>query len=117
MDDDVGGAPQFAVGLVQSEPVAGDVAGDGPDAARDGVVEVVAVCLAEPVEGVVLQDLALGAACGGRAATVADEQDEFAVRHAAQQPFDERGADEPGRPGDRNALARQRGGDRVGHHG
>ncbi len=117
MDDDVGGAPQFAVGVVQPEPVAGDVAGDGSDATCDGVVEVVAVRLAQPVEGVVLQDLPLGAASGGRAAAVAHEEDEFAIGNAAQQPFDERGPDEPGRPGDRNALARQRGGDRVGHHG
>ena len=51
---------------------------------------------AQPVEGVVLEDLLAGPLGGGGALAVADQQHEFAVGHAAQQSLDERGADEPG---------------------
>ncbi len=96
MDDGVGRAPQRSIGIVQSETVSGDVAGHGRDARGDGVVEVVAMGLAEPIERVVLEDLSLRSTRGRCAATVADEQDQLTVRDTAQQPLDQCGADEPG---------------------
>ena len=68
---------------------------------------------AQAVEGVVLQQLALHAPGGRRALAVADEQDELAVGHAAQQPLDERRAHEPRRSRDGDPRARQR----LGDHG
>ena len=88
--------------------VAGDVAGDGGDAVRDQRVEVAAVGLAQPVEGVVLEDLLAGTFGGARALAVAYQQDESAVGHPAQQSFDECGADETGGTGDGDPFPRQR---------
>ena len=50
---------------------------------------------------------------GGRALAVAHQQDQLAVGHAAQQAFDQRRADEPGRPGDGDAFASERLGDHA----
>ena len=78
------------------------------------VGEVVAALLAlgaQPVERVVLEDLAFGASCGAGSLAVADEQHELAVGDRAQQPLDERGADESGRAGDGDPFPRERFGD------
>ena len=76
------------------------------------VVEGGAVLGAQAVEGVVLEQLALDAAGRRRALAVAHQQDELAPGHAAQQPFDQRRADEPRRPGDGDPFA----GERLGDH-
>ena len=113
MDHGVAAGEDGAVGVVQTEAVTGDVAGDrGHPAGHVG--EVVASFLAlgpQPVEGVVLEDLAFGAPSGAGALAVADEQDQFAVGDRSEQPLDERGADEPGRAGDGDPLPRELFGD------
>ena len=103
-----------AAGVVEAEPVGADVAGDGRDPLGHQRGEaVLAVLLAEPVEGVVAEDLPLGPLLDGGPAARADEQHELAVGHAAQQPLDERGAEEAGAAGDGDALA----GELLGDHG
>src|SRR3546814_172305 len=66
---------------------------------------VLAVLLAQPVEGVVAEDLPLGPLLDGGAPARTDQQDELAAGHGAQKPLDERGAEEASAPGDRDALA------------
>ena len=100
----------------EPEPVGADVAGDRRDPPRRHLVERLGTLCAlgaQAVEGVVLQQLALHTPGGRRAPAVADEQDELAVGHAAQQPLDERRADEPGGSRDGDPLARER----LGDHG
>ena len=120
VNDDVGGRPDRPVLAGEAEPVGADVAGHGVDATCGHLVERLGrvgcgVGVAQPVEGVVLQQLLLDPLRCGRALTVADQEDQFAPGHAAQKSLDERGADEPGRAGDGDALASERLGDHNGH--
>ena len=69
-------------------------------------------CWREPVEGVVLEQLALDTLRRGRPLAAADQQHEVAVGDAAQQALDQRRADEPGRAGDGDPFA----GERLGDH-
>ena len=103
VDDDVGGGEDRPIGVAQAEPVGADVAGDRRDAPIGHGLERLAARLAgvqlpQPVEGVVLEQLLLGANGRLRAPAVADQQDQLAVGDAAQQAFDECRADEPGCP-------------------
>ncbi len=115
MDHGVAAREGRSVGVGQPQPVAGDVAGDRGDPAGEGgeVDALIAALRAEPVERVVLEDLAVGAARGAGSLAVADEQDELAVGDRSQQPLDERGADESGRAGDGDPFSRKR----FGNHG
>ena len=115
VDDDVAGGERGAVGVVEPEPVGADVAGDrwrragrpSPRTARS-----LAELGAEAVEGVVLEDLPLdplrrpSCACPARTSSTSSQSG-----HAAQQPLDQRGADEAGAAGDGDALASERFGD------
>ena len=60
---------------------------------------------AEAVEGVVAEDLPLGALLHGRSPARADEQHEVAARQGPQQPLDRSGAQEARAAGDRDARA------------
>ena len=93
--------------VVEAEPVGADVAADRPDPRRHLGEAVGSELAAQPVEAVVAQHLALQAPLGGGAATVADQQRELHVGHAAQQSLDQRGADEAGRAGDEDPRAGQ----------
>ena len=96
------------IGVVQPEAVGADVAGDRRRPARGHRVEAVAAELAaQPVECVVLEDLPADPLVDARALARSDQQHEPAVGHAAQQPLDQRRADETRAPGDGDALARQ----------
>ena len=103
--------------VVQPESVGADVAGDRGDPPRCHLGERFPSGLGElgsqPVEGVVLEDLPFGPFGGAGSLSGTDEQHEVAVGHAAQQPFHERRADEPGGPRDGDGLA----GERLGDHG
>ena len=107
------------VGLVEAEAVGADVAGDRAHTARRHLVERRArpSVGAQAVEGVVAEDLPLDPLRGGGAAPGPHQQHQLAVRHLAEQPLDEGGADEAGRAGDGDALAGQRLGDHGGRCG
>src|SRR6187399_1037857 len=113
MDDEVAIGEHGAVAVAEPEPVTADVAGDRDDPPLAHRVERLGAAgrcgrRPEPVERVVLEQL-LAHPFGGRGAlAVADEQYERALGHAAQQPLDERRADETGGPGDGDALPRER---------
>ena len=113
MDDDLATGEQRSVVVVQTEAVARQIARDGRYPTGDRAVEVLTVLRAETIERVVLEDLPLCPAGGGGAFAVADQQHEFAIGNRAEQPLDERGADEPGRAGDGDAFLRER----LGDHG
>ena len=76
-------------------------------------VEGVAELGAQLVEAVVAQDLALGPLRRRRAPGGAHQDRDAAVGHGPQQPLDEGGAEEAGRPGDQDALAGQELADRA----
>ena len=78
----------------------------------DLLVEAVAELAAQPVEAVVAEDLARGALGRRWPSARADEHDDLAVGHAAQQALDERRAEEARRAGDGDAPA----GELVGDH-
>jgi hypothetical protein len=106
VDDDVAGGERDPAGLVQTEAFGADVAGDDLDPPVDGRVErVLAQVGTQAVEGVVVEDLALGPLRDGRSLAGADEQHELAAWHRAHQPLDQRGAEEAGATGDGDALA------------
>ncbi|MDQ1422932.1 MAG: hypothetical protein QOD72_430, partial [Acidimicrobiaceae bacterium] len=88
----------------QSEAIGRHVAGDDAQPASHHGVELAAEIRAKAVEGVVAEDLALDALGGRRPATAPHEQDDLAVGNAAQQPLDDRGAEEAGPPGDGDSL-------------
>ena len=113
VDHGVAAGEDRPIDVVQAEPVAGDVAGDrGDPAGHGGEVDALFGALrAQPVEGVVLEDLAVGAARGAGSLAVADEQHQLAVGDRSQQALDERGADESGRAGDGDPFPRERFGD------
>ena len=114
MQDGVATGEHVTVGGRQAEAVGADVAGDRRDAlGRDLLEALRAELAAQPVEGVVAQQLALDAPSGRGALAVTDEQHQLAARHRAQQPLHERGPDEAGRPGDGDASA----GQGLGDHG
>ena len=103
-----------AAGFVEGEPVSSrrrrrSCAGGG----RSPSSKLSPSSAAEAVEAVVAQDLAPGAL--GRPLTLAgaDEHDDLAVGHAAQQPLDERGSEEARRPGHGDSPA----GELVAYHG
>ena len=102
-----------AAGVVEAEPVSSDVAGDGREPPVDLVSKLRAELRPQAVEAVVAQDLASGALGRRLALARADEHDDLAFGHAAQQSLDERGAEKAGRPGDGNPLP----GEIVGYHG
>ncbi len=109
VDDDVAAGERGAAVVVEAEAVAADVALDDLYPPLEQLGEaVLAVLLAQAVEGVVLEQLPGGAALDGRAAAGADEQHELAVGHGPEQALDEGGAEEAGRAGDRDARAAQR---------
>ena len=113
VDHGVAAGQQGPALVVESEPVGAHVPGEGFDPpgrhlvvglgrARAG--RVATGLLAEPVEGVVAQHVALHPR--GRAPpTRAHQQHQLAVGHATQQTLGERGPQKPGRAGDGDALA------------
>ena len=107
VDDGVAAGEDRPSGLVEPEPVGADVAGHHLNAAGDHLVEgrLAAELLAEPVEAVVLEDLALGALLDGAHAAGPDEEHELAVGGRSQQALDQSGAHEAGGAGDEDALA------------
>ena len=113
VDHDVGGGEGRPIGVAQAEPIGADVAGDGRDPPLGHRLEGLAaigtvVRRPQAIEGVVLEQFLLRPCRRRRALAVANEQDQLAVGNAAQQPFDESGADETGPPGDGDALACER---------
>ena len=108
VDDGVARRPDGTVGVVQAEPVTGDVTGHDDHAAGDRSVEVRSVRRTQSIEGVVLEDFLAGPFGGTRALPVADQQHHFAIGDGAEQSFHERGADETGRTGDGDPFPRQR---------
>ena len=109
MDDRVARPEHLAIGVGQGEAIAADVAADRRDPSRRQLGEAIAtVLLAEPVEGVVLEQLALDALCRRRPLAVAHEQHQLTVGHGAEQALDQRRPDESGRPGDGDARSRER---------
>jgi hypothetical protein len=91
------------------QPVPADVAGHGADAlGGHGREAVLAELVAQHVEGVVLEDLALDPLGDGGPLARTHEEHDGAVGHAAQQTFQQVGAEEPGRAGDEDALVGQR---------
>jgi hypothetical protein len=66
------------------------------------------VLLAEAVEGVVLEQLALDALGRRRPPAATNEEHQLAVGHAAEQALDERCSDESGRPSDGDSRVRER---------
>ena len=91
------------------ESVGADVAGDRAHPARGHLGEpVLAEVGAQPVEGVVLQDLPLHPLVDRRALARADEQGDLAVRHRSQQALEHRSAQEAGGTGEEELLASQR---------
>ncbi len=108
VDDDVAEGESGAARVVEGQAIGAHVAADGVDPLSHHVGEaVLAVLGAQPIEGVVAEDLPLGPLLHGGPATRADEQDELAAGHAAQQPLDQGRAEEPRAPGDGDALAVQ----------
>jgi hypothetical protein len=105
VDDDVAAGQRGPALVVEAEAVGADVAGDRGDPPGDLVVEPVAQLPAQPVEGVVAEDLAPGPLGDARALARADQQHQLAPRHRPQQPLDQGGAEEPGAAGDGDALA------------
>ena len=100
-------ASGVAAGVVEAEAVGADVAGDHLDPAGHHLLEraSAAEVVAQTVEAVVPEDLPVGPLLHGALASGPDEQHELAVGHRAQQPLDERGAEEAGGAGDGDALA------------
>ncbi len=107
VDEDLTRRELCASRLVEPEPVGAHVAGDHGDPASDLLVEAFAEQLAQMVEGVVAQDLALHPLRGRRAPATAHEQHEGAIGHGSEQPFHDGGAEEPRRARDRDAAAGQ----------
>ena len=91
----------------EPESVGSHVTTHDRHATSDDGVELVAPFVAQAIERVVLQDLATHAFGSGSAATVANEQNQFALGYRAQQAFDESGPHEPGRAGDAESTAGQ----------
>jgi hypothetical protein len=69
--------------------VRADIAGDYRDPLGHERVEVGSQSGAQPIERVVLQDFASDALGRRCSATMTDEEDDVAVRHAVQEAFDE----------------------------
>ena len=112
VDHDVARGEDLPVVGRQAETVTTDIPADRHDALVGELPEAVTpVLLAEPVEGVVLQQLTLDTLGSGRPLAVADEQHEAAVGDAAEQALDECRADEAGGPGDGDAFSSKRLGD------
>jgi hypothetical protein len=112
VDDDVARGERGPIVLAEPEAVGADVAGDGAHAPRGHLLEALAAELGpQPVERVVPEDLPLHPPLRRGPPAGADQEHELAVRHLAQQPLDECGADEAGGAGDGDALAGQRVGD------
>ena len=107
VDEDLARRERNACRLIEPEPVGAHVPRDHRDPPRDLLVEAVAEQLAEMVEGVVAQDLALHALRGRGAAATPHEQHQGAIGHGSEQPFDDGGAEEPRRARDRDAAAGQ----------
>ncbi len=95
VDEDVGSAQVLAARLVKAQPVDADVASDRHQPASHLFVEPVAQLRPQAVEGVVLQHFAAHPV-GGPPATRPHQNPEGAARHLAQQPLDERRAEEAG---------------------
>ena len=98
-------AERLAARVVEPEAVGADVTGDDRDPPRHLLVEAARPARAEAVEGVVAEDLPLHPLRGRARRPGADQQDELAVGHRTQEPLDQRGAEEAGRPGDGDAPA------------
>ncbi len=95
------------------EAVARYVASDRGDAAGDHLIERFrragsVELFAQPIEGVVLEEFFAGSLGRSSATPIAYEQDKLTVGCAAQQPFNECGADKAGSPRDGDALASER---------
>ena len=114
---DVDGAEEGESGIVEAEAVLADVAFHCEHSTVAHLVEGLAVETAgrdgvlleritEPVEGVVLENVALHPVLGA-AASRPHQQHEFAIGNRAQEAFDERGAEKAGRAGDGDPLAGQ----------
>ena len=115
MDDGVAAGEDGLVDLVEAKAVGAHIAADGHHAASDhclerfaaGVEHRVGQLRLQPVEGVVLEDLAAHSLGGIVALAGAYEQHQRAAGCTAQQALDERGAHEPGAAGDGDSLVRE----------
>ncbi len=109
VNDSVARGQRGAAFVVEAEAIGTDVARNGPHSASGHLGEALfAQVGAQPVEGVVLQDLALHPLVDRRALARADEQHDLAVRHRPQQALEHGGAQEAGGAGEEEPLASQR---------
>ena len=109
MEHGVARRQRGAAFVIESEPIGADVAGNGPDTPGRHLGEALfAQVGAQPVEGVVLQDLPLHSLVDRRTLARPDEQDDLAVRHRSQQALEHGGAQEAGGAGEEEPLASQR---------
>jgi TetR/AcrR family transcriptional regulator len=114
VDHHVAAGERGTTGVVEAEAVAADVTADrGDPPVHQRGEAVLAQLVAEAIEGVVAEDLALGPLLDGGLAARPDQQDELAVRDAAHEPLDQGRPEEAGAAGDGDALA----GELLGDHG
>jgi hypothetical protein len=105
VDHDVAAGQRGPAGVVEAEAVGADVAGDHLHPPLDGGVELgLAQLLAQPVEGVVAEDLAAGPRLHRRPLAGSDEQHQLTAGNGPQQALDQGGAEEARPARDRDAL-------------
>jgi hypothetical protein len=103
---DVAARQRGPAGVVEAEPVPGDVAGDDRDPPGHHLVELGGAQLGpQPVEGVVAEHLAPRPLVRRGPLAGPDEQHQLAPGDGPQQPLDQRRAEKAGRAGDGDALA------------
>ena len=105
VDDHVGRGQRGPPGVVEPEAVLAHVAGHGLDPAGHLIGEGVAQLVAQPVEAVVLDDLASHPRGGVGPASRPDQHRDVRLGQAAHDPLDQGGAQEAGGAGDEEALA------------
>ncbi len=114
VDHDVASRQRRPPRVVEPEAVGAHVAGDDRHPALHHLVEGGrAQLVAQAVEGVVAEDLAPRPLEHRRALPRAHQQHQLAAGHRAQQPLDQRGAQEAGPTGDGDAAAVECLGDHV----
>ena len=107
MDDYVGLRQGAPAGFVEAETVAPDVTGDGAHPLADHLGKLIAELCAQPVEAVVLDDLAgEPSGCVGTAAGP-HENGHLRAGYTAEDPLDQGCPQEAGRPRDEEALPRE----------
>ena len=106
VDDDVTGREQLSPGGIETETITTDIAGHRGDAPCGHLGETLRTEFGtEPVEGVVLEDLAGQTLLDGGAASGAHEQHELTVGDRAQESFEQVGAEEAGGAGHEQTRA------------